>query len=322
MEINLSYVLTTFNKLPYLKEALQSLIKQCAEDEEIVVIDGKSNDGTAEYVESLFDRGDIHQYKSEEDKGEGHGFNKGILMARGKIIKLLTDDDVFDFDAIKRCKDYMLEHPNIDFLNTHGANCVLNNNYDIYIFTTSYIDQMNEWTLAGKPFAFCMLGAMFNRDSLPLLGLLNPSIKRTDAEYSLRITSQKIKMVWYTGIAYVRLDNARSNTFVYTEKIKEETSKLNQFYNVMINEVEDEISIDRLSVKKITKDFIRPVYRFFKPLAETSLENTTGSTKEINIQEAFMAAQKWLQQRSTDAGNVFYEGVKNEHFRSPKPVAT
>jgi glycosyltransferase involved in cell wall biosynthesis len=234
-DINLSYVLTTYNKLPYLKVVMNELIKNCQNDEEIIITDGGSTDGTKEYLKELYNQGKIHKYISEKDWGEGHGFNKGIMMAGGKLIKLLSDDDVFCFDVIRRCKEYMLIHPEIDALNTHGGWYDLSRDNDIEVFTEVYLSSLQQWKETGKPFAFCMLGIMLNKNSLPLLGLLNPSIVRADAEYSLRITSLKIRLAWYTGVSYVRILNNDSNSVVHSRKIQEETMRLNNFYNVSID---------------------------------------------------------------------------------------
>ncbi|WP_133273804.1 glycosyltransferase family 2 protein [Hymenobacter radiodurans] len=105
----LSYILTTYNKLPYLKQVLERLIAARQEDEEIVVADGGSKDGTAEYLQSLYAAGQIQQFISERDKGEAHGFNKCMLMAQGEIIKLITDDDAFYYPAIREAANFMIK---------------------------------------------------------------------------------------------------------------------------------------------------------------------------------------------------------------------
>ena len=42
------------------------------------------------------------KFVSEEDISEGHAVNKGVLLASGKYIKLLTDDDYFYREAIEK----------------------------------------------------------------------------------------------------------------------------------------------------------------------------------------------------------------------------
>ncbi|WP_460620260.1 glycosyltransferase, partial [Hymenobacter qilianensis] len=59
MAYALSYILTTYNKLPYLKQVLERLMAARQEDEEIVVADGGSKDGTVEYLQGLYAAGRI-----------------------------------------------------------------------------------------------------------------------------------------------------------------------------------------------------------------------------------------------------------------------
>lgn len=313
--INLSYVLSTYNKLPYLKEVIKSLLGNCLQDEEIVVIDGGSSDGTAEFLEQLYIRGKIHQFISEKDFGEGHGFNKGILMAKGKIIKLLSDDDVFCFDTIRHCKNYMLSDPQIDFLNTHGAyyDCSLN---EIIKFTNIYDVYMKEWIETKKPFAFCMLGSMINKKSLSLLGLIHPTMKRADAEYSLRITSQNINFVFSNDIGYVWIQNDKSNTTLFNEKIMRETKKLNSYYDTEIdgkkNENQKEIhegnhNEPSLIILKL-KQFLRHRSRKIPLGTEVSnLEGHLQNTKieNLTIEQIYEKAQQWLAEQFKYSPNTF-----------------
>jgi glycosyltransferase involved in cell wall biosynthesis len=55
----ISYVVTTYNKLPYLKQVLERLIAARLSDEEIVVTDGGSKDGTPDYLRGLYEAGQI-----------------------------------------------------------------------------------------------------------------------------------------------------------------------------------------------------------------------------------------------------------------------
>src|SRR5476651_636037 len=105
--IQLSYILSTKNRLPFLRITLSKLISIINIDEEIVVVDASSTDGTKEYLQELFEVGKIHQFISEPDRNQAHGWNKAMLMAKGIIIKKIIDDDVFCYDAIRRCKDHL-----------------------------------------------------------------------------------------------------------------------------------------------------------------------------------------------------------------------
>ncbi len=241
--IKLSYIITTRNKLPYLQKIMQELIKNKKEDEEIVVADGASTDGTKEYLAELFGRGEIDAYISEQDKSEAHGFNKCILMSQGELIKIITDDDVFHYPSIARCRKFMLEHPEVDFLGTNGG--FEKQGSVVAPRMLSYTDGYKQWLEYHTPFSFCGLGIMFRKTSIPLIGLLDTSFRRSDAEYSLRITSGPANIAWFTGYAFVNVSNQQSTSITHMKQIKKETDRLNIFY---LNKNPDSFLIEKLKV--------------------------------------------------------------------------
>ncbi|MEN9524552.1 MAG: hypothetical protein RL536_621, partial [Candidatus Parcubacteria bacterium] len=120
-QINLSYIIVTKNKLRYFRQGLKRLCEQKKDDEEILIGDGDSNDGTKEYLAELSSSRKIDNYISEPDYCESHALNKLFLKARGTLIKIINDDDSYYFPTIAACKEFMLEHPEIDVLGTEGG---------------------------------------------------------------------------------------------------------------------------------------------------------------------------------------------------------
>jgi glycosyltransferase involved in cell wall biosynthesis len=224
--IFLSFVLTTRNKFPFLKEILDDLVlhKEC--DEEIIVIDSGSSDGTVEYLKRMmFDR-KVDYFVSEPDEGEAHGFNKGIVQARGKYIKLLSDDDVFDWHRIRGIKHWLFEN-SVSLVFSNG----LGNTKHDKVVSLAYEEDFMEWTKYGNAFAFCGLGLFIRRDALPLIGYLNPVFKRVDAEYSLRATScRNIKIAFSHDYLWFRRLNPNSNSAKFSKTIGLEMAKLLLFY--------------------------------------------------------------------------------------------
>ena len=117
----LSYIITTKNKLPYLKESMERLLQHVKNDEEIIVADGASTDGTKEFLSDLKRTGKIKYFVSEPDFGESHGLNKLLFVARGVLITVITDDDVFHYPAIEACKKFMLSETQVDMVSTEGG---------------------------------------------------------------------------------------------------------------------------------------------------------------------------------------------------------
>ncbi len=227
--INLSYVLTTFNKLKYLKVTLPDLIAACGPDEEIVVFDGYSTDGTREYLHELFSEGKIHQFVSEKDKGEAHGYNKAMLAAKGTLIKIISDDDAYDYNAIRRCKEFMLDRPALQLVAADGFgvnNLLQTNQFD----RRNAVNNFKQWQRDRTPFIFCGLSIILRKDAIPLLGLWDCNYLIIDFEYSLRASASKAKLGWYTGLFYVNIVNANSNSGTQWRRMEIEKEKLTTLY--------------------------------------------------------------------------------------------
>ncbi|MBI3420994.1 MAG: glycosyltransferase [Candidatus Sungbacteria bacterium] len=226
--IRLSYILTTRNKLPYLKVTLPRLLANVQPDEEVMVADAASTDGSKEYLADLYQQGKIHYFISEPDFGESHGDNKLFLTAHGELLKIITDDDVFFYPGIRKCKAFMLAHQEIDLLGTDGG---FKNQYpEDRVRPLQHAKDYEAWQTSRRPFCSCGLGTMFRKSSLPLIGLWNPSFRRADAEFLYRVTSGKAIVAWYTNPCFVNISNPQSISVVYMKKIHRETQKLEQFY--------------------------------------------------------------------------------------------
>jgi glycosyltransferase involved in cell wall biosynthesis len=296
-QITLSYVLTTYNKLKYLKLVIDDLISNCKYDEEIIVTDGGSTDGTKEFLESLYKDGKIHQFISEKDFGESHGFNKGILMAKGEIIKLITDDDVFCYEVIKNCKEYMLKNEKVEILNTNGG-WASESNLTITEFTSIYEDFCkNNWLKNNHPFAHCALGIMFRRNCISKIGLFSVGITRSDAEFTLRFTSLNINFCWYTGNSYVRILNKDSNSNLFKVKIANETERLNAFYGFDIDKIYTE-NTDDLKIETrfnfLMQNIKRKVKSFFLHTHKTIYSTPTIEQELNNFEILYHNSLIWM----------------------------
>lgn len=88
-----SVVIPTYNRVPYLGDAIRSVLAQAADDVEIIVVDDGSTDRTEELV-GAFDPGLI--YLRVPHRGQPAATrNSGLQVARGDFIALLDSDDLF-----------------------------------------------------------------------------------------------------------------------------------------------------------------------------------------------------------------------------------
>lgn len=104
-------VITTYNRLPLLKRAIQRSLEQSVACEVLVVDDG-SADGTPSYCEALAQTEPRFRYhRNLENQGHAKSVNIGVELAQGDWIKLLDDDDYLAVDCIEGLVDAIARHP-------------------------------------------------------------------------------------------------------------------------------------------------------------------------------------------------------------------
>lgn len=87
----LSIIIPVLNNLDGLQKSIEGIQKQLFIDYEVWVIDGKSNDNTITYLETLEFP---FQFISEKDNGIYDAMNKGIKFAKGEWLYFLGSGDV------------------------------------------------------------------------------------------------------------------------------------------------------------------------------------------------------------------------------------
>ena len=88
-----SVVVPTLNQGRYIRQTLASIVGQCWPRAEIIVVDGGSNDDTADIVRSFGSA--ITHFVSEPDKGQADAINKGFRLASGNLLAWLNSDDYY-----------------------------------------------------------------------------------------------------------------------------------------------------------------------------------------------------------------------------------
>ena len=226
----ISFIFSTRNRLEYLKITLAKLVAELHDQEEIVVVDGNSTDGSTAYLQGLLNEGKIHQLLSEPDKGQAHGWNKAMLMARGTIIKKIIDDDVFDYGAIRKCAAYMIDHPTIDVMISNDLTVALNNYKEIQ--SHSRLSHFDQWRKGLKPsFTFGDVHLLIRRTSLSYIGLYHTGYVMMDWEYALHISYLKANIAYYTGFNALSVYHDQSISALKDEKhITDQGDRAGIFY--------------------------------------------------------------------------------------------
>ena len=218
---HLSYIIATRNRLPFLKITLVRLLAALQPGEEIVVVDGDSTDGAKEFLQELYDNKKIHQFISEPDRNQAHGWNKALLMAKGTIIKKIIDDDVYSLPDIRKCCDFMLQHPEVDICISNSLSTVLTSGNIVADSRLKYFDAWRSGHAAC--FSFGDAYMIIRKSSLSFLGLFDVQFAMMDWEYSLRCSFLKANIVYYTGYNSMSVHTPGNITSVTNEdRLKKE----------------------------------------------------------------------------------------------------
>lgn len=96
----ISVIVAVHNGVETLQQCLDSVISQSYQNIELIVIDGNSEDGTVELLETNQDK--LSYWVSEPDRGIYNAWNKALMHATGEWVCFLGADDYFwHVDALR-----------------------------------------------------------------------------------------------------------------------------------------------------------------------------------------------------------------------------
>ncbi len=110
MEVAISVILPVYNAMPYLQEAVESILQQTLRDFELIIIDDASTDGSVAYVESLSDPRIIF-LRNDINSGAAAARNQAMALARAPYIAFMDADDISAPQRLEKQKAYLDTHP-------------------------------------------------------------------------------------------------------------------------------------------------------------------------------------------------------------------
>lgn len=106
-----SIIIPVYNSERYIKEAVESALRQTYKNIEVIVIDDGSTDNTRKILEPYIKNKSII-YLYQENKGVAASRNKGILESTGSYISFLDSDDKYYPEKIEKQTNKFFENPN------------------------------------------------------------------------------------------------------------------------------------------------------------------------------------------------------------------
>lgn len=91
--LRISVTIPVYNGMPFIKSAVDSVMIQLGGNDELVVIDNASTDGTAQFLQSLSDPR-VRLITRDETQDVAANWTQAVLETRGEFVKLMCADDL------------------------------------------------------------------------------------------------------------------------------------------------------------------------------------------------------------------------------------
>lgn len=179
-----SIVIPAYNALPYLEDAIESVLAQDYPHIELIVLDDGSTDGTADFLKKYQGR---FFYETHKNMGQARTLNKGWAMSQGSIIGYLSADDTLESNAVSLSILELNKNQNIVL--TYGDNLLIDNQSKVIRkLTTPDYDYYQMLIRGVTPIA---VGSFFLKSAFDKMGGWDSNYSLIgDFEYHIRLATQ------------------------------------------------------------------------------------------------------------------------------------
>ncbi|MCZ6701697.1 MAG: glycosyltransferase [Ignavibacteria bacterium] len=219
----LSVIMPVYNGMPFIKEAITSLLNQSYQNFIIYAIDNGSDDGTSEYLNQI---NDIRiNYVILEENNLVKALNIGLGMVNTPFIARMDADDISQPTRFEKQMKYLLENRSVDLVGTLGQYISVDGNKHFNINLPLTHDDIID-TMVRTRNAIIHPSIMFRSEITTLSGGYNENYSDCeDFELFLRI-GNKIKFANLPE----RLHSLRiRDGSIMTDEVKK---RINQYYLV------------------------------------------------------------------------------------------
>ncbi len=113
----ITVLMTVYNGLPYLEEAIDSILAQTFRGFEFLIVDDASTDASRELIASYRD-GRIHLIANDQNVGQTRSLNRGLELARGEFVARLDHDDRAHPERLERQYAFLTAKPDVAIAGT------------------------------------------------------------------------------------------------------------------------------------------------------------------------------------------------------------
>ena len=110
-------LLPTYNDADYLKDTIQSILRQSFRDFDLIVLDNASDDATPQVLGAIDDPR-VSYHRHPENIGFLGNLNAGFELARGRYLVVQNSDDQWDPEFLQSCVERLENDPRLVAVHT------------------------------------------------------------------------------------------------------------------------------------------------------------------------------------------------------------
>lgn len=203
--MKISVCLATYNGEKFIIRQLESVLKQIGERDEVIVVDDCSTDRTTSLIKEKYGQR-VQVIVNEMNLGAIKSFEKAISLARGEILFLCDQDDIWMDRKVERVMEEF-EKGKADLV-VHDAKVVDGNLNLLHPSWNQYNKNNVNQGLAGNLISNAFTGAMmaFRKDLVPLIIPFPASIEMHDQWIAIvaQLRKKRIATIDEPLMQYVR----------------------------------------------------------------------------------------------------------------------
>lgn len=111
-----SVVIPVYNVEKYIEHCLSSVLNQCIEHMEIIIVDDGSTDQSRQICMHYAEANSFVTYIRQQNAGLGAARNTGLMKACGEYVMFLDSDDYWNENRIHEIQDCLKKYPYLDIV--------------------------------------------------------------------------------------------------------------------------------------------------------------------------------------------------------------
>lgn len=247
-----------YNGMPYLKDAIDSILNQTYKDFDYLLIDDNSSDNSVEYIQSLRDPR-IKLIINDKNLNTSDSFNKALNLIKTKYIVRLDQDDISENNRIQVQLNYLESNPHISIISSWEK--IIDSNGKFIMNWKSSIKNYGDF-LAPVILGICPLwhpSIMFKTNDLIQIGGFNSKFARAeDFDVTSRFALNRLQgaIVPFFLLRYRKHQNSQSAKYDFKQAEVTrliQINNLNYFLknnpNICIEKLSKFLTIDKESIK-------------------------------------------------------------------------